>query len=104
LRIVAKSRSFKFRKTDHEIPAPVFSLRASATLKRRAARSACSSLRRDLQRAQKRGVVGHHGHRERHVGQRRAPRTEVVEGGEAVAVREPVELGLPRLGGLSGRR
>ena len=38
-RTLVRSRSFKRRKTDHEIPAPVFSLRASATPKRRAARS-----------------------------------------------------------------
>jgi hypothetical protein len=57
---------------------------------------------RDLQRAQQRGgVVGHRGHRQRPLGQRRAPRTAVVEGGDAVAVREPVELGLPRLGGIA---
>ena len=39
--------------------------------------------------------------RERPVGQRRAPRAAVVEGGQAVAVGEPVELGLPRLGGVA---
>ncbi len=60
---------------------------------------------RDLQSAQQRGgVVSHRGRRERPLGQRRAPRTAVVEGGEEVAVREPVELWLPRFGGVAEPR
>jgi hypothetical protein len=57
---------------------------------------------RDLQRAQqRRGVVGHGGHRERPLGQRRAPRPAVVESGEPVSVREPLELEVPGLGGIA---
>src|SRR5215208_4767336 len=37
-------------------------------------------------------------------GQRRAPRTAVVEGSEEVAVREPIELWLPRFGGVAEPR
>jgi hypothetical protein len=60
---------------------------------------------RDLQSAQQRGrVVGHHGCREVPLGQRRAPHTSVVEGGEEVALREPVELWLPRFGGIAEPR
>ena len=60
---------------------------------------------RDLQRAQQRGgVVGHRGRREAPLGQRRAPRAAVVEGGDEVAVREPVELWLPRFGGVAESR
>ena len=60
----------------------------------------------DLQRAQQRGgVVGHRGRREAPpLGQRRAPHTAVVEGGEEIAVREPVELWLPRFGGVAESR
>ena len=47
------------------------------------------------------GGVGHRGRRERLLGQRRAPRSRVVEGGESVALREPVELWLPRFGGVA---
>jgi hypothetical protein len=49
---------------------------------------------------QRGGVVGHRGRREAPLGQRRAPRTAVVEGGEEVAVSEPVQLELPRLDGV----
>jgi hypothetical protein len=60
---------------------------------------------RDLKHAQQRGgVVGHRARREAPLGQRRAPRTAVVEGGEEVAVREPVELWLPRFGGVAEAR
>ena len=60
---------------------------------------------RDLQSAQQRGsVVGYRGRREAPLGQRRAPRTAVVEGGDEVAVREPVELWLPRFGGVAEPR
>jgi hypothetical protein len=34
-RVITRSRSFKFRKTDYQTPAPIFSLRASAVTKRR---------------------------------------------------------------------
>ena len=47
------------------------------------------------------GGVGHRGRRERLLGQRRAPRSRVVEGGESVTLREPVELWLPRFGGVA---
>src|ERR671920_1606990 len=53
--------------------------------------------------AQQRGG-GHRGRREAPLGQRRAPRTAVVEGGEEVAVREPLELRLPRFGGVAEAR
>ena len=57
---------------------------------------------RDVERAQHRGgVVGHHRHRQRLLGQRRAPRAAVVEGGQPVPVGQPVELRLPRLGGVA---
>jgi hypothetical protein len=60
---------------------------------------------RDLQRAQQRGgVVGHRGRREAPLGQRRPSHTTVVERGEVVAVREPVELCLPRFGGVAEPR
>jgi hypothetical protein len=60
---------------------------------------------RNLQRSQQRGcIVGHRARREATLGQRRAPRTTVVEGGESKAVREPVELWLPRFGGVTEPR
>jgi len=56
----------------------------------------------NLKRPQQRGgVIGHGGHRERPGGQRRASRAAVVESGEPVAVREPVQLGLPGLRGIT---
>ncbi len=60
---------------------------------------------RDLQRTQQRcGVVGHCVRREAPLRQRRAPCSAVVEGGDQVAVREPVELWLPRFGGVAEPR
>jgi hypothetical protein len=54
---------------------------------------------RDLERLQQGGgVVGHGGRRQRLAGQWRSSHSAVVEGGEPVTVREPVELRLPRLG------
>jgi hypothetical protein len=47
------------------------------------------------------GVVCHHAGRERACGQGRAPGPAVVEGGEAIAIGEPVELRLPRFGGVA---
>jgi hypothetical protein len=56
----------------------------------------------NLERAQQRGgVVGHHGNRERTVGQRGAPRPAVVERDQAIAVREAVQLELPSIGGIA---
>ncbi len=53
----------------------------------------------DLERPkQAGGVVGHQLDGQRSFAERRAPRTAVVEGGEPVAVGEPVELELPGLG------
>ena len=52
----------------------------------------------NLERPQDRGgVVGHRRHGGRPLGHRRPARPAIVEGGHAVAVREPVELELPRL-------
>jgi hypothetical protein len=57
---------------------------------------------RDIERAQQRdGVIGHGGHRERLGRQRCAAHPAVVVGGEPVAVREPVQLELPSLGGIA---
>ena len=57
---------------------------------------------RDVERAQDRGgVVGHHRHRQRLLGQRRAAGAAVVGGDQPVAVRKAVELRLPRLGGVA---
>jgi hypothetical protein len=59
---------------------------------------------RDLQSPQQASrVVGHGGHRERLVGwgQRRAARPTVVEGRQPPAVRQPLQLRLPGLGGIT---
>jgi hypothetical protein len=47
------------------------------------------------------GVIGHRLHRSRTLRHRRSPRTSIVEPGQPVAVREPVELELPRLDGVA---
>ena len=48
--------------------------------------------------AQGRSVVSHGGRRQRPAGEWRSAHAAVVEGGEPVAVRQAVELWLPRLG------
>ena len=56
----------------------------------------------DVERSQQRGgVIGHGGHRERLGRQRRAAHPAVVVSDEPVAVREPVQLELPGLGGIA---
>ncbi len=47
------------------------------------------------------GIVGHHLRRDRTPRHRRPPCPPVVEGSQAVAVGEPVELELPRLDGVA---
>jgi hypothetical protein len=65
-------------------------------------REACDVDCGRVQRVQERGrVVGHGRRRQCPVGQRRASDAPVVEGGQAVAVGQPVELVLPRLGGVA---
>jgi hypothetical protein len=47
------------------------------------------------------GVVGHHLRRDRTPRHRGAAGAPVVEGGQAVAVGQPIELELPRLDGVA---
>lgn len=57
----------------------------------------------NVERAEDTGrVVRHHLHGDGSFGPCRPPRPAVVEGGQAVAVGEPVELELPRLDGVAG--